>query len=737
MSTFLLVLCTCCILALLIAGLLLRAIRYPRYEVRADPERFPDVRTHAEALDLADALLAQMSLREKLSQLSGDLRFLRFGFRYFVGLVTRFGVPHIYSGRNDRLGIPPLCFSDGPRGVNVGTGRTAFPVTMARGASWDPALEQRVGEAMGRELRAIGANYSGAVCVNLLRHPGWGRAQETYGEDPHHLGVMGVALTRGIQSQNVMACVKHFALNSIECSRFYVNVEVGERRLREVYLPHFERIIREGEVASVMSAYNRFRGEFCGHSHTLLTQILREEWGFQGFVTSDWLHGVREGLAGVKAGMDVEMPATQRYGRPLRQALRRGELTEAEVDESVRRILATRMRFALAEDTESYPASVIACEDHLALAREVAEKSAVLLKNEGVLPFDTRSLGRLAVIGRLAALENTGDEGSSDVRAPHVVTPLQGLRDHLSGQTEVVYETGRDLAQAARVAEQADAVVLVVGFTSDDEGEYFVLNPDAREGAWRPSFFGGGGDRKDIRLGAADRQMLERLVGVHPRTVVVVVAGSAVSTEGWGAAAPAILLPFYSGMEGGRALARILFGEVSPSGKLPFTIPADPADLPDFEPFGEQADYDSDHGYIRFEKGGLEVAHPFGFGLSYSRFECRNLVLDSPVLKVDGTLSLSVELHNLGDRAGAEVVQLYIGCVESRVERPPKLLRGFQKARLEPGSSRRIRFELPAHELAFYDEEVGDWEVELTTYTAFVGTSSASSDLLEVSFRVE
>ncbi|MEE2828274.1 MAG: glycoside hydrolase family 3 C-terminal domain-containing protein [Myxococcota bacterium] len=717
--------------------LVVAAIRYPRFEARAPARRFPPVRSEEDAQRLASQLLSEMSFWEKLDQLSGDIPLRRFCLRFAVGLLTRFGIPHIYSGRNTRLGIPPLAFSDGPRGVNVGSGRTDFPVTMARGASWDPSLEHRVGEAMGRELRAIGANYSGAVCVNLLRHPGWGRAQETYGEDSHHLGVMGTALTRGIQAHNVMACVKHFALNSIECSRFYVDVSVDERRLREVYLPHFKRIIQEGGAASVMSAYNRFRGEYCGHSRLLLTEILRDEWGFTGFVTSDWIHGVRDGVAGLTAGMDVEMPACRRYGRPLAKAISRGRLSQEVVDRSVQRVLATRMRFALAPDSQDYPSSLLAGPEHAALAREVAEQSAVLLKNEGVLPFDPAATKRLAVIGRMATLVNTGDRGSSQVRAPYVVTPAEGLSSYLGERDgEVLLHDGRDRASAAELAASADAAVIVVGYTADDEGEYFVLNPNRRGKAWRPSFFGGEGDRTDLGLRPEDRELLAAVGSVNPRTVVVLVVGSAVSVAGWGERVPAILLPFYSGMEGGNALARLLFGEVSPSGKLPFTLPADPADLPPFDPFAETADYADDHGYLRFDKGKLPVAYPFGHGLSYSRFSWSDLVVETPEIGPEDELRLSVTLRNDGPCAAAEVLQLYLGFPESAVERPVQLLRGFEKVYLAPGESRRLDFAVQSSELACYDPEARRWWVERMRYSLFVGNSSRSEAPLEGSFSV-
>jgi len=725
------------LIALGVVALLVSAIRYPRYDIRADPGLFPEVTSPADAEQIAEQLLAKMSLREKLDQLSGDIPLQRFGLRYAVGLLTRYGVPHMYSGRNRRLGIPPLSFSDGPRGVNIGDGPTAFPVTMARGASWDPELEQRVGEAIGRETRAVGANYSGAVCVNLLRHPGWGRAQETYGEDSYHLGVMGTALTRGIQAHNVMACVKHFALNSIECSRFYVDVSVDERRLREVYLPHFKRIIQEGDAASVMSAYNRFRGEFCGHSHFLLTKILREEWGFAGFVTSDWLHGVRDGVEGLSAGMDVEMPARHRYGRPLAKAVAQGRIDEGTVDRSVKRVLATRMRFALTPDREDYPETVLANSQHVALSREVAEQSAVLLKNEGVLPLDAESVRSLAVVGRLGTLRQTGDRGSSDVRAPHVVSPAEGLARYLEQRGgEVVVDEGRDPAGAARVAAAADAAVIVVGYTADDEGEYFVLNPNRREKAWRPSFFGGGGDRTDLRLRPQDRELLAAVATANPRTVVVLVAGSAILVDGWGEVAPAILQPFYSGMEGGTALARLLFGEVSPSGKLPFTVPKSPDDLPHFDRFAAEADYSDDHGYIRFDKRQLEVAYPFGFGLSYSNFSWSDLVLESAEVSAHDTLRLSVLLRNDGACRAAEVLQLYVGFPESQVERPVRLLQGFEKVFLTPGESQRVHFEVRVEDLGYYDVDRAAWTVERSRYSLYVGDCSRSRGPLEASFHI-
>ena len=323
----------------------------------------------------ARALLAQMTLAEKIKQMSGDRSFLFGGIK----MARAYNAEPVPAGENHRLGIPGIRFTDGPRGV-VMYHSTCFPVAMARGASWDVELEARIGDAIGVEARAQGANYFGGVCINLLRHPAWGRAQETYGEDPHHLGEMGAALVRGVQ-RHIMACIKHYACNSIERSRLKVNVKVDERALHEVYLPHFRRCVEAG-AASVMSAYNRVNGEYCSHNQRLLTGILRDEWGFDGFVLSDFVFAVRDAKAAALAGLDVEMPFPRHYGRRLERLVRTGEVPEAVVDTAVLRILRQKLRFSRIGEPGRYTQDVVAGPAHRALAREAAEQSAVLLKND-------------------------------------------------------------------------------------------------------------------------------------------------------------------------------------------------------------------------------------------------------------------------------------------------------------------------------------------------------------------
>ena len=347
----------------------------------------------------AAALVAAMTVEERIHCLDG-------GSPFWAGL-TDMGQGGYHQrpfpgAHLERLGVPGFNFSDGPRGAVIGPA-TAFPVSMARGASFDLDLEERVGRAIGRELRATGADLTGAVCVNLLRHPAWGRAQETYGEDPHHVGEMGAALTRGLQTR-VMATVKHFALNSMENARFTVDVTCAEEHLHEVYLPHFLRIVDEG-VACVMSAYNSVNGDYCGENRVLLTEILREEWGFEGFVISDWIFGLRDGVRSVEAGLDVEMPYRMIRHAPVTAAVAEGVLPVEAVDARVTATLATMLRFGLGA-LEPEPVETLACDEHRALALEAARKAAVLLRNEPVdgaplLPLDPGALARVAVLGQI------------------------------------------------------------------------------------------------------------------------------------------------------------------------------------------------------------------------------------------------------------------------------------------------------------------------------------------------
>ncbi|MEW6441781.1 MAG: glycoside hydrolase family 3 C-terminal domain-containing protein [bacterium] len=664
----------------------------------SSPQSDPDAEVEARV----QGLLAQMTLEEKFEQMAGNDSLLD---------LLDYGAGTHDTPDNVRLGIPGLKFTDGPRGVMLGES-TCFPVGMARGAAWDPDLEERIGIAIGREARARGANLCGAPCINVLRHPGWGRAQETYGADPYAIGVLGSALVRGLQ-RSVMACPKHFAANSIENTRFHVDVTMDERTLREIYLPHFRRTVEAG-AASVMSAYNKLDGSYCSENEHLLTGILKEDWGFQGFVISDFLLGVHSPEA-VNAGLDVEMPVAFFFSKPaLFLSVLSGSVPASGIDQAVARILRQKVSFGLLDGWEPADPAWVACPEHRELAREAARKGIVLLKNErAALPLDLRAGDRIAVLGRLAGEVNLGDTGSSIVTPPYAVTPLEGiLRRARQSSIEVDFYGGSDPAGIEAAASGADAAVLVVGLTSADEGEFI------------PIFGSSGGDRESLGLGQAREELVRAATRANERCIVVLEGGSAIAVGSWMDEAEAIVMAWYPGMEGGHALAEILFGDESPSGKLPLTFPRSDDQL---YPFGCDADsivYDYDHDYRYFDRQGLAPAFCFGHGLSYTTFAYSRLRLDRSRVSSRDTIVLHADLTNTGAAAGAEVVQLYIGYPESRVLRPLRELKGFARVELQPGETRTVTIEVSPRDLAYYDSGAEGWVIESTRYEAHLGASS-------------
>ncbi len=697
----------------------------------------------------ARALLAQLSLDEKLGLMDGDTRF-------WPGLAEMMA-PGGYAGRPwvagavPRLGIPGLRFVDGPRGIIL-AGATTFPVSMARGATWDVDLEERIGDAIGRELRSLGGNLFGGVCINLLRHPAWGRAQETYGEDPHHLGAFGAALVRGVQ-RHAMACVKHFALNSMENARFKVDVTAKPRALREIYFPHFRRAVGEG-AAAVMTAYNSVNGEWCGQNDTLIAGVLKGDWGFRGFVITDFIFGMRDSREAARAGLDVEMPFAMHFERDLKGLFKRGEVPLARIDDAALRVLRQQVRFGQGRDPAQYGPDAVGCAAHRALAREAAAKSIVLLKNEGdLLPF--AGLRRLAVIGALADRPNTGDGGSSNTQPAHVATPLEGLRAACGDAVEIVHDDGADPARAAAVAKGADACLLVVGYTHADEGEY--IPPDMLEpfvplfppprpeedglakrilGGAQEQGFPPGGDRERLTLHPRDEALIRTVAAANPRCAVAIMAGSAVILEAWRERVPAILMLWYPGQEGGHALADILLGRVNPSGRLPCSFPKRAEHLPAFDRAASRATYDLWHGYRKLDRDRVEPAFPFGFGLGYTKFRLRGLSLERETLAEGDPLRASLKVTNIGLREGDEVVQLYVAARGSRVERAERELKAFARVTVGPGETRAVELAVAAEDLAYYDEKRG-WIVEPIEYEAIVGRHSRDPDALRARFRIE
>ena len=702
---------------------------------------------------VAADFVAGLTLGEKLECLDGDEDFWP-GLMRLAGAASArvagegYGAQPWHGAEVPRLGFPGIAFSDGPRGVVVGP-NTCFPVNMARGATFDLELEERIGEAIGLELRARGANLFGGVCVNLLRYPQGGRAQETYGEDPHHVGEMAAALTRGVQRHG-LACVKHFALNNQENARFKVDVSADDRVLHEVYLPHFKRVVDEG-VACVMSAYNSVNSEWCGENHQLLTEILRDEWGFKGFVISDWIFGLRDAVKSVRNGLDIEMPFRQQRVQHIRPALEDGTLAESDIDAPIIRVVTTLLRFDGVLSLPVPDASVAASAAHRELAYEAAVKSVVLLKNEAVLPLDASNIKRVAVLGRLAGVPNLGDRGSSNVTPPSVVTPLDGLRDALPG-VQVLIADGADIDEAKRAASNADVAIVVVGCTYEDEGEYIsaqpelllatapprpadLRSPERRDGPPREQRerrergFATGGDRKSIELSDTDQALIKATTEVNPRTIVVMMGGSAIMVEGWHGSAAAILMLWYPGMEGGRALADVLLGHANPSGRLPFVVPTDASHLPFFDREATSITYDLFHGQWLLDRDGHAPRYPFGFGLSYSP----GSVTDVDVAVGADGITITATVVNDGARDTTEVVQAYAGARGSNLERPMWRLAAFQRVEVPARGSTTVRLAIPLERLAVRVK--GNWVVEPGPYEIEVGRHARDPEATVV--RVE
>ena len=653
-------------------------------------------------------ILGELTVREKVALMHGEA----------VALVD--GVWRVEG--NERVGLPGLGMLDGPRGLSRFSGKngTAFPVGMLRGATWDPALEERVGAAMAREVRSAGADVLLAPTINVLRHPRWGRAQETYSEDTHHLGAMGVGFIRGVQLEGVLASAKHYAANSIEDTRHEVDVQVDERTLREVYLPHFRRAVQDAQVASVMSAYNSINGDWADRSTHLLRDILKGEWSFQGFVESDWILGTHGASESVAAGLDIEMPAANQFRR-LPREVEEGVLDERLLDDSVRRIARAQLCYGLDERERVDEPSARETPEHLTLAREVARRGLVLLRNErvgpsAVLPLDPA--GTYVLTGPLAEVENIGDEGSSSVQPSEVVTAFEGL----GARADITLVTD-PMAEAATLA-AADAVIVMVGLVAADEGEATI----------------GAGDRASLALPAEQVALVQQLAGMHDRVVVVLEGGAPVLVEDFVEAIEGLLWAGYPGSEGGHAIAEVLFGDYPPTGRLPFSWPRSEADLPPFDNESATVTYEYLHGYRHLQANATEPRFPFGFGLDYTSYSFDALrlatgTLDPGASPVGGTVEVEVDVTNTGASAGRVTVQVYVSAIGSRVERAPVDLRAFAQLELGPGETGTASMAIPARDLAFYDALAGAWELEAIEYRVSAGPSSAVRPL-EATFTV-
>ncbi len=662
-----------------------------------------------------DDLLARLTLDEKISLVHLDSTF--------------------DSAPIPRLDIPRRWFDDGPNGVREEVGpnfrlsgrtddfATAMPLGICLAATWNPDLAHAEGEAIGQEARARGKDIMFGPGVNILRTPLCGRNFEYMGEDPYLAGHMAVGFIRGEQTQDVSSCVKHYALNNQELNRGSINVDVDERALREIYLPAFKAAVQQGGVWCVMGAYNQLRGQHCCENNYLLNQIMKGEWGFKGIILSDFggAHDTRDCALN---GLDLENGNPPRgsgdylFGAPYLALLKSGELPMSGLDEKVRRSL--RVMIATHVLDAGRTNGSINTVAHQMVARHVAEEGIVLLKNEqDTLPLDAAKIRSIAVIGENAMRLQAHGGSSSEIKAFYEITPLQGILNRAGSNVNITFSEGYrrnggpELAEnAVAAAKSADVVIFVGGLNHDFDTE--------------------GHDRKDIKLPYGQDELLSKLVAANPHTIVVL-DGTITEMGPWLDRTPALLQAWYTGSEGGNALARVLFGDVNPSGKLPCTFPKQLADSPAHIPGADPASYPGTNGTVTYAEGLLvgyrwfdtkhiEPLFPFGYGLSYTMFKYSNLKL----IPGEGAnvVTVQFDLQNTGTRDGAEVAQVYVHQNHPGVPRPEKELKGFQKVFLKAGQTQTVSIPLGHGAFEYYQPEQKQWVGDKDNFTILVGGSS-------------
>lgn len=716
-----------------------------------------------------EELLKQLTLEEKIGMIHGN------------GLFKTAGV--------ERLKIPALKFSDGPMGVRndflndnwktIGLSYdfvSYLPSNTSLASSWNREIAYQIGQVLGEEARGRGKDMILAPGINVKRSPLCGRNFEYMSEDPYLIKELAVPLIKGVQEADVAACVKHFAANSQETKRLEVEAIIDDRAFRELYLPAFKAAVEEGESYSIMGAYNRYKGEHCCHSKCLLDDILRGEWEYDGVVISDW-GGVHDTTQAAGTSLDIEMSVTDNFdeyfmANPLLEAVKSGKISEDKIDEKVYRILTMMERLNMF--SEKRKAGTYNTPAHREVIRKASEEGIVLLKNdENRLPLN-KNVKKLAVIGQNGDMIHSNGGGSAEIKALYEISPLLGINMLLGGNTEIVYAPGyyiepkkeesdvnwqesslddivnrsgnsagdslentRDtqfdervieekkkrkelLDEAVQVAKEADEVIVIGGLNHDYDTE--------------------GADRSDLILPYGQDELIKAILEVKPEAVIVIIAGSPVEMRQWEKNAKAIVWTSYAGMEGGTALARVLFGDVNPSGKLPESFPITINDSP-AHCIGEfPGDLEVHHtegifvGYRYFLTKNVTTQFCFGHGLSYTTFAYEDLKITKSVIEhskvnnkaeVVPTINITgqVRITNTGDRSGAEVVQVYVSQVNSKIERPQLELKAFDKVYLEPGESKIVTFSLDDGAFTYYNEEKKAFVVELGEYKIRVGSS--------------
>ncbi len=683
-----------------------------------------------------DEIIAQLSVEEKVAMCHAQSKF------------SSPGVP--------RLGIPEIWMSDGPHGVRgeinwddwgyadwTNDSITAFPALTCLAASFNPKLSYAYGVSIGEEARYRKKDVLLGPGVNIYRTPLNGRNFEYMGEDPYLASVMVVPYIKGVQENGVAACVKHYALNNQEEWRGHINVNISDRALREIYLPAFKAAVTEAGVWSVMGAYNQFRGQHCCHNKILLNDILKGEWAFDGTVITDW-GGTHDTKEAALNGLDIEMgtwtnglTASQKFAydeyflaKPFLKMMKEGEIEESVLDDKVRRILRMMFRTNMNPDR---PLGKMNNIEHTQVAREVAADGIVLLKNtDDFFPINPDKNITIAVIGENATRSMTVGGGSSELKAKYEVSPLEGIQNrfknatilhsmgYASGPSAYGKEIPSDLDAdslvnaALEVASKADVVLFVGG-----------LNKNHFQDCE-------GGDRKHFELPFNQDELINKLINVNNNLGVILVSGNAVEMP-WLQNIKGLIQSWYNGSEAGNALADILSGDVTPSGKLPYSYPVKLKDnaahyFGELSYPGDSVDqyYKEDIlvGYRWHDTKKIKPLFAFGYGLSYTDFDISDMSVDKKEYSTEDVIKVSCVLSNSGKVQGAEVVQVYVGKLKSKVKRAVKELKGFEKVYLEPVKNQKIEIEIPVADLAFYDESVNDWNIESGSYVIYLGNSS-------------
>ncbi|TKA03116.1 glycoside hydrolase family 3 C-terminal domain-containing protein [Actinacidiphila oryziradicis] len=658
----------------------------------------PWVGSSAPVADRVAQVMAQMTQAQKISMLHGNGN-----ASPYIGNLS--AIPS--------LCIPSMGFQDGPSGVGDGLGGvTQLPAAVASAATWDTGLQQQYGAVAGNEFAGKGADVALGPTLNIVRDPRWGRAFETYSEDPYLTAQMATAGIQGLQSRGVMAQAKHAAVYNQETNRNGPadNAVVDTRTLQEIYLPGFQAAVSKGAAASVMCGYSTVNGTYACQNPYLLNTALYQQAGFGGFVTSDW-GAAHSTVDSANNGMTMEMPGGYFYADFLSQALANGQVSQATLNTMVSRVLTQMFAFGLFDKTKTgSTGAVVTTTAHQVTARQVAEQGSVLLKNTGVLPLSTSSVHSIAVLGADggAGVQSVGG-GSATATSSGTVSPLTGIQNRAGSGVSVQYNDASDIASAVTLARSSDVAIV---FASYGEQE--------------------GTDLTSIDLPGQQNSLISQVAAANPKTIVVLNTGSAV-TMPWLGQVQGVLENWYAGQEVGNAVAALLFGDVNPSGKLPVTFPASLADVPahttaQWPGDGSTVQYSEGLkvGYRWYDANNITPLYPFGFGLSYTTFSFSGIQVGA--LDASGNATVSATVTNTGSRAGAEIAQLYVADPASTGE-PAKQLKGFHRVDLQPGASQSVQFTVTAHDLAHWADSAGGWTTTAGSYQIMMGDSSRNLPL--------